>query len=579
MPEIIPLHASLHYKSTFDIEGDPQMEAVRKIIRSWAIDKVLRGERQKVKKEEIENEVRKSWFFKGNSPETPNYFLKGHQIRTACIPGEDIFHPVCWAFEMIHPDSDEDRRWSVEITLKNRSDANSTRIATVIKHYAKTHFMGPLPELPTASTPKYIFSILKSKYLTCKKGDSIILPRAVTIRSSKVRSVFNDLKSSERMLPFVFVTRNDDGTESLNVNELAKNVQGNANVYLLADQAVLDELNYYLGETTDFCIFPNTARVFLPRLDFSRPENSRSHRYFAKSFIRENGEETVRQFITNGLSRFASTQAGDLLSFQDIFSERRKHKIGELSRDKSSLSSEMSAFIDGLDDEMKTQEKELQEWKQLAEQYNEDNRVLSDEKEELRIEKKDLLRRVSETDQLRIQCEGLQAQVTVLENLSKFPDSLVGVLTLAGELYSSKIEISQEAFDSAKEYFDRYDSHWKKIENLNLAWTMISDFTKILYPILFDLPDGGNPVLLLKQQGSSFDLALNEGKQTAKNRKLMNLRKINYEGKEIDISAHLKHGNRDPSQLRLHYYQDNEKKKLIIGHFGKHLDNASTKNQ
>ena len=275
MPEIIPLHANLHYKCTFDIEGDSHMGATRKIVRSWVIQKVVEG-LDELRQQEIESEIRQGWFFKGNAPEIPNYSWSGRQIRTACIPGEDIRHPVCWAFEMIHPDSEEpNRRWSIEITLK-KQPSDSIRFATTIKHFATMHFMGPLPELPSASTPKFVGSILTSKSLKCKKGDSLIRPQATSV-SSGVRALFDELKSPMRMLPYIFVSPVgiEDNSRFIDAESLAKNVRGNANVYVLKNQSVNDELNYYLGDNRDFHVLPGSVRTFFPRLDLSRPDNSR----------------------------------------------------------------------------------------------------------------------------------------------------------------------------------------------------------------------------------------------------------------------------------------------------------------
>jgi hypothetical protein len=78
---------------------------------------------------------------------------------------------------------------------------------------------------------------------------------------------------------------------------------------------------------------------------------------------------------------------------------------------------------------------------------------------------------------------------------------------------------------------------------------------------------------------STFELALTEGKQTKKDARLMALRKITHAGEEFDITPHIKYGNRKPKMLRLHYAIMREAKRLVIGHFGDHLENYSTRKQ
>lgn len=53
-----------------------------------------------------------------------------------------------------------------------------------------------------------------------------------------------------------------------------------------------------------------------------------------------------------------------------------------------------------------------------------------------------------------------------------------------------------------------------------------------------------------------------------------------YNGREIDIEAHIKNGNKesDPRFVRIHFaYDPAVSDKILIGHCGKHLDNYSTR--
>ena len=56
----------------------------------------------------------------------------------------------------------------------------------------------------------------------------------------------------------------------------------------------------------------------------------------------------------------------------------------------------------------------------------------------------------------------------------------------------------------------------------------------------------------------------------------MGLPTIVHDQGEIDITMHFKYGNRKPKLLRPHFAIKRETKKLIVGHFGDHVENYMT---
>jgi hypothetical protein len=589
MPNKIPSHASIHYKCSFDIYGDPNMGTVKNIIQAWRHRKVKRyGLSGKSTIDEESGDIfGKDYFGFGTLLESSNNSKAIYKIiRTVCKPGEEIDYPVCWALEMIHEDEMESNRyWSTEIILQKRP-SDCIRFVTIVKHFVEPYYLGQTLPSPSPWTPEFISEIIwKSASLLCKKGDSIISPLCGNIQPRGVKEVFEALKSPQRLLPFIFIAKPDDEKKyPLNVIKLTENVKGNANVYVLENRTAINTLNKYLiklipadnngsHEPHAFYVEPGTVRIFPSWRDFSKTENSRQHRSLV-FHIKEEGDEKIQQDITNVWSRLAPTQPGDLLSFQDVLSAIRKHKIRELIRvrdslsiDRGSLSTELNAFIESYN-------KELKEWKALLEHGDEENTNLKSENSQLKY-------RVGKTDKLREERDDLQTEVDDMSNLltkglSKLPGSLEAILKLAVILFHTKIEIAPEAYASAEDYFNEHISYWQRIENLNIAWDMIKDFVNILHPILFESPIGGHEQLF-KKAGSKFKYATSEGPSTTQDGKLRRERRIIYDGETLDISPHLVHKKSPPELLRLHFYQDNKKKKLIIGHFGVHKETASGK--
>ncbi len=70
---------------------------------------------------------------------------------------------------------------------------------------------------------------------------------------------------------------------------------------------------------------------------------------------------------------------------------------------------------------------------------------------------------------------------------------------------------------------------------------------------------------------------MTEGPNTKKDKKLMDKRKILHGGQEFDITPHVKYGNAEPKLLRIYFAFDEDTKKIVVGHIGKHIPNATTK--
>ena len=170
----------------------------------------------------------------------------------------------------------------------------------------------------------------------------------------------------------------------------------------------------------------------------------------------------------------------------------------------------------------------------------------------------------------------MESQLKGIEALATIPQSLPDVLRTVATLFPNRIEISDNAYATAESYAEEEPRFWSRAEGLAIAWEMVFGLATRLYELIFELESNR----LEEEFGlsfSTFELALSEGKQTQKDAKLMALRKLQHDGQEFDMTPHVKYGNRSPKMLRLYYAVNREGKKLIVGHFGDHLDNFTTK--
>jgi len=560
MPEIVPIDSTVHFKAAFDINGGKvakPMTHLRQKLRTWCIKKTACNEQV----------LHRAWFYVGNNAksEPAQYCLNDHYLRTISAPGEVRDEPSCWAFEMIHPDRDEGaRRWSVEITLR-KNEGDMIRFTTVVRNWMLANFIGEYPAPPLPSAPAYVRDIIADRALSCSKGDAKIHSQAKSVSRSTARTVYNELVSTQRQVPYVFIANHEpSGGTMVTPRKVATALIGNANVFVLPTEDIINEMNYYLG--SELSCSPGSVRIYLTQLDKSNRYDSRRHRYLSASFITEHGEDAMLRFLANGLSRNGSTfRLNDFTSFSDIYSEKRKHKIKKLAALSDDKSEEAVAVWQDYD-KVTT---ELAGWESTAIQYESENA-------ELKKKLATATNRIEETERVRFQIRDLESQLQGIAALSTLPQNLLEVLEAVASLFPKRIEIAKSAIATAKNYSSLQQGFWGKPEGLAIAWQMAFGVATRLHDLVFE-HEANNLESAFSESFSTFSLALSEGKQTNKDGKLMALRIIHHDGKEFDITPHVKFGTRMPRLLRLHFAFNRDAKTVVIGHFGGHMDNYTSK--
>jgi len=535
------------------------MTHVRYTVRRWCQKKIGTAEQR----------IYEPWFFIGNHPEEPNVVLNGQQIRTAIVPEDDNSDPPAWAIEVIHHDSTINaRRWSAEIMLKRESPSH-VRFSTVISHWMIPNFIGNYPETPVSSVPNFVAWLLKDDKLTCMRGNTVVSNQFQQVTHDNALDIYEQLKYESRQQPFVFVAAKPDNNQlAVDPVQLYRYLLGNANVYAFFEQSVLEEMNYYLGNA--FRCEHGAVRCYLPYFDKSRKDNARIHRYFSANDISESGQANVINCIANGLAKNGSVfHPRDLTSFNDLFVLRRKLRLDRVIKEaKSRTDSEQAS-------------EELQLFMDECESIEAANQELSTQLDQVRAENNQLKSdlgaknyQIAEAEQLRSQFQDFKQLEQAVNALNRLPESLPDVLSLAGEIFPQRLVFAQMAFKSAGDYVGKYN-FWAKPEGLSIAWEMLFDLARKGYDLLVS-PSSGDLEQAFGDQ-SRFDLAMTEGKQTKGDKKLMDQRVLVYDGSEYRMTPHLKFGNKPPKLLRIYFAIDRENERLIVGHFGEHLDNASTR--
>jgi hypothetical protein len=134
--------------------------------------------------------------------------------------------------------------------------------------------------------------------------------------------------------------------------------------------------------------------------------------------------------------------------------------------------------------------------------------------------------------------------------------------------WDNRLVITKNALESAGDYANCL--------SIQEAWEMLLHLNQTMYQLKFE-DDSPKDLEKAFKEKSGYDLALSEGKLTQKDKKLMRLRILIHDGKEYDITPHLKYHNNEPKSVRIYFAFDERARKIIVGHIGRHIPNATTK--
>lgn len=141
--------------------------------------------------------------------------------------------------------------------------------------------------------------------------------------------------------------------------------------------------------------------------------------------------------------------------------------------------------------------------------------------------------------------------------------SAEGVLRTVQAFYPERVEVCPEAYASAREY---------RMTDAATAWRIALSAATDIWPLAFEGTAGRLADDYAARTG--FELSWHEGSQTSRNPRLRAMRSIRRDGRELDMSAHVKGRGRD--RLRMHFCADPRTRRIVIGHFGTHLETAGS---
>ncbi len=449
----------------------------------------------------------------------------------------------------------------------------------------KVSEMTNLPSISDESNRAYIGSVPVSltelmiqKITQDETADSTLSRDALIGAYSTSRwFMFEDmLRDTYRTIPIVLVLSDKEGHFDIDPQRLCNRLAGMADVFYadMSQEDVRLRLNKIFrrrGPENEFKGRPGRVRIYPGGIDINNPKDAILCPSYRMADIEDAGEpfDQYRALVAETIL----LQPNPDPIFMDVKSLTRARARESYIRYKETLSNldsvdhleavSIKAMADAGDDAALM----LDEAFAMVDSLEVSNRDLKKDSEKQRVElaqitaaRDSLFERYNDlvAGQKRHRSligQLLDEQVAYKAIEKKLPSSVIEVLDIMANAFPDKLVVLNEAKNSAKN---------APVSYLDNAWVILRSVATVLWYCYFG---ERKDVAIEFYEKTGFELAPMESSETMKDPECKNQRKRTYEGETIFVWSHIKGKN----GFRVHYYVDDVRNKIVIGHCGEHL--------
>ncbi len=477
--------------------------------------------------------------------------------------------PDVWAVRYEHVDTDiKPRRWTADISVTGVG-AREWRLAVELRHELRSDYVGPEPPMPQPSSPRLVTGLLDSQHWICRVSKQRLTTQPIALNVGQGHEFDRLLRDATRLVPLVLVSCDrKTGVPTLDSVRLSRALAGTGIVYVCQSPECDDELAHFLPYR--FRSGNGTVRIYAPGLDFSHEWTAGRHRFFAGKDIEELGDDEVIGQIVRALTRSDAWHAlqATVVSVDDIEARIRERRLAALKRAGTTSPEQKNELMTLFEEENVRLEGELKKAKEELEGESSRRKDLDDTVARLEFEIDQA--RTASTEARKESAAHRAAPEDVL-SLDALPEEAVGVATLAARLSGGRVVLSEAALASLKK---------SEFSEGNEANSVVWRCLRAMDRELFELVMSDMPAIQVSETFESrtrFGLTWTESKETKRDNRLMAKRRFVHDGKEWDMTPHVKWGTTAPKCLRIHFAVDRDAKRVIVGHCGDHLDTYGTR--
>ncbi len=377
------------------------------------------------------------------------------------------------------------------------------------------------------------------------------------------------LTDVHRLVPIVLVSCDrKTGVPMLDSAGLSRALAGTAMMYVCESPECDLELEHFVPFR--FRSPNGSVRIYAPGVNFSQDWTSARHRFFTGKEIEDQGDDVIIGHIVRALTRSGAWRGlqSSITSIDDIDARVRERRLSELrSTGAGSLKEkqEMLALFESENEAL------VQDTTRLTEELEAEKVKRAEAEDGLTRREYDLEQARTATSEARVQLRAEKRALQAVLNLSAWPEDASSVAALAIQVTGERLVFTSEAERSLQK-----SKFGTASDAAPIIWRCIRAMGTDLYDLVMeDLP--AQQVAENFKNRTKFGLTWTESKETKRDNRLMAQRRIVYDGREIDITPHVKWGDTAPRLLRVHIWVDRERKQLVIGHCGDHLDTYGTR--
>lgn len=459
------------------------------------------------------------------------------------------------------------REWITEIGFEQNTQDSAT-ISIVIYYSDRPGFIGPCEKNPEGTIPKIIRLFIEDQSIECRIESYPFNLQAIHLMPGDFPKFWGIVCDEDRDIPVIYISprRISDTTragENLVDPQKVVNLLGpNALVYFADDIDFSREMTQ-LCNPSSFGCYSGAIRIYAPHPRIQATDDSYRHRYISTRNLADLGDE-VYSILRRALAQ-------DVHFYDKMFRmEDCKHLNDRMEAEKRKQIYQETIENTILDTAIE-QEKALQE---QIEKIDDERLQWELERDEYISRIKDLESELYESnareDAYRsdaIVSNTRKEALDAVRKISQYPQTARAVAEFFLTHFADRIDFTENGIASLKDC----------ITKLDILWDALYQMCTLLY----DLYEA-DEVKLVDQEfnrRSKLELARSEGAMTRKDTRLMRQYTDTYNGKEIDIQAHIKTSENNETSnrfLRIYFYYDSNIHKIIIGSCGKHKENYTS---
>lgn len=511
------------------------------------------------------------------------------EVDTVGLDAEAISSqsPAAWAFRVRYTDPHTvGRSWEIEVTVMETVDRGGNL------SLRSRCTLGADSRFP-ASSPKFLREWISS--LAAFDGGFRLSASPICIRDpSSVGAVVQLLLATNRELPLFVAAQNQDETSPVDAAALARRTCGLAHVVLLHAE-VLDAFNHAVGR--EFGLASGSVRTY--QTGFDHLDDPMAHPFDRAWRIRDwlGTEGTGPGAYLDDLVRFAHRRSTTILpaevDFPNFMSIRRARAEADRARQAAAtyaLRLQASGTTADSEEELRLLQAEVEQRElelQLAAidrdaataKVSELDALFSEQAQELSAVRQ-------ERDQLRLAADSLRAGLEVLKHARPdgipLPSSYEDVPAWVDQTLGDRVILLSRAQRALKGA--QFEDRGLLVESLkvlgNEYWTWRTSGREGRGSTGSSQRDAAKAAL----ERRLAELGLDEGPSVSDSTrgKFREQYEVNYElgFKFVQVlDRHLRGGSdmRDPRFcLRVYFFWDDERQKVVVGHLPTHLDTLSS---